>query len=580
DLSRELEPAAAAALRAAARRAGVSLNTVVQAAWALVVARLRADSDVVFATTTSGRPESLAFDETAGLFIDTLPFRVQVPATGSIDAWLGRVQRGHGDVRLHGHVSIGTILGWSGMPAGTELCETLLVFENYPQPAAGADPDVLRIVAIRGDGARTRYPIAFLVKPSEQGLGLHLVYDRGRFDDVTAAAIVDGFVSAAAHIAAPGTRLEDLATDAPPLRSNRPSAAAERSLDLARPAIASVPGVEAIVRDVWEALFGRAIPPGASFADLGGHSMLLLQLVMRLRERFGDALDLATAASTPTVEEMAAVLAGAALRDRSPLVPLNAAEGDATPLVIVPGSSGNPLGYSALGRHMQRPVFGMRLVSGGPTSVVELAEQLVACLPDGRVHLAGHSFGAAVAFEAARLRAARGAPPGLLVLLDVAAPDGTPLDVPSDEAELLAAIADAASRFFGTPVDVDGAALAALDAPSRRAVLVERFADAGFVPRDTPAAFADELLSIYRASFAAYAAWIPIPIRGQEIVVVRAADGLAQRDHPDDPTLGWQHLSDPMCRCIETPGDHITMIAEPNALQLARRLNALFGAAP
>ena len=70
-----------AALSQQARRQGLTLNTLIQAAWGILLGRLTGRDDVVFGVTVAGRPPEIAgIEQMVGLFINTLPLRVRLPA--------------------------------------------------------------------------------------------------------------------------------------------------------------------------------------------------------------------------------------------------------------------------------------------------------------------------------------------------------------------------------------------------------------------------------------------------------------------------------------------------------------------
>src|SRR6185436_11435234 len=88
-----LTPTITAGLQALAQQHQLTLNTLVQGAWALLLSRYSGEADVVFGVTVSGRPATLAGVETmVGLFINTLPARVKIPTTQSILDWLQALQ--------------------------------------------------------------------------------------------------------------------------------------------------------------------------------------------------------------------------------------------------------------------------------------------------------------------------------------------------------------------------------------------------------------------------------------------------------------------------------------------------------
>ncbi len=126
----ELSDGLTAALTQRARRQGVTLNTIVQAAWAILLGRLTGRDDVAFGITVAGRPPEIAgIERMVGLFINTLPLRVKLPPEQSLSALLKEVQESQSRLMAHQHLGLSEIQGLAGLG---ELFDTLLVFENYP----------------------------------------------------------------------------------------------------------------------------------------------------------------------------------------------------------------------------------------------------------------------------------------------------------------------------------------------------------------------------------------------------------------------------------------------------------------
>ncbi|SFW40961.1 condensation domain-containing protein, partial [Nitrosovibrio sp. Nv17] len=134
-------------LLAAARRARITPNTLVQAAWALLLRRHTGQDVVAFGATVAGRPQDLAGAEhLLGLFINTLPVIVEIDPWRRVDDWLQALQAQNLALREHEHTPLYDIQRWAGQ-AGQGLFDTLLVFENYPVDSAlqAATPGGLRI---------------------------------------------------------------------------------------------------------------------------------------------------------------------------------------------------------------------------------------------------------------------------------------------------------------------------------------------------------------------------------------------------------------------------------------------------
>lgn len=173
-----LDAATHRALQNFARENGLTPNTVVRGAWALVLSRYSGADDVVFGATVSGRPPELPGAlQMVGLFINTLPVRTRIDPAATLVDWLVGIQ----DQQMAGGPFEATPLPdvqrWSGVDQGTPLFQTLLVFENVPAPettAAGLRTRDVRYLQ------RSNYPLAILAMPGEE-LELIFLYDRDRY---------------------------------------------------------------------------------------------------------------------------------------------------------------------------------------------------------------------------------------------------------------------------------------------------------------------------------------------------------------------------------------------------------------
>ncbi len=174
-----------AALQERARRWGVTPSTLVQGAWALLLARYAGTDDVLFGATVSGRPADLpGAEEIVGLFINTLPVRVRLRPRATLGEWLAQLQGEQAEAREHDYAPLVEVRKWSDVPAGEALFRSLVVFENYPEDRAvheraGSVEGVrARSNLVRG---RSNYPLS-LVAQGVARLSLEIHHDRGQVD--------------------------------------------------------------------------------------------------------------------------------------------------------------------------------------------------------------------------------------------------------------------------------------------------------------------------------------------------------------------------------------------------------------
>ncbi|MEU9864815.1 amino acid adenylation domain-containing protein [Streptomyces sp. NPDC047971] len=176
-------------LTARARTLGVTLSTVVHGAWALLLGGLTGSQDVVFGTTVSGRTTEVeGLDSAVGLFINTVPARVNPRPDESLAELLRRIQDEHAALLDHQHLGLADIQRIAGHGPG-ELFDTLVVFENYPtDPARAAEEPFVTGAEVLDT---VHYPLALIVEPREGHLSLRLKYDAARIDRIAAAVLAN-----------------------------------------------------------------------------------------------------------------------------------------------------------------------------------------------------------------------------------------------------------------------------------------------------------------------------------------------------------------------------------------------------
>ncbi|MFD5825057.1 non-ribosomal peptide synthase/polyketide synthase [Lentzea sp. NPDC060358] len=173
------------ALVAWARSNGLTLNTVVQGVWGLVLGGFTGRADVVTGSTVSGRPPELdGVESMVGMFINTVPLRVRTNPREELLELLRRLQSEQSALLPHQHV------GLTDSQGGRELFDTLYAFQNYPSSGSAAQGGLaVTAVAARG-GDATHYPLTFIVGPGRT-LRFHLDHRPDALDTRTVEALAD-----------------------------------------------------------------------------------------------------------------------------------------------------------------------------------------------------------------------------------------------------------------------------------------------------------------------------------------------------------------------------------------------------
>ncbi|WIM94469.1 amino acid adenylation domain-containing protein [Actinoplanes oblitus] len=226
-----LPPELYTGLTEVARARGLTLNTVVQAAWAMVLSRLTRRTDVVFGTTVACRPAELpGVESMPGLMMNTVPVRVTLDAGQPVADLLARLQRRQAALMPHQHLGLPEIQKVAG-PGAT--FDTLLVFESYPRDYAGQ-------FTYLGTVEGTHYPLTLGIIPGER-CRIQLAYRPEQVDETVAGSVLDWFTGVLAGLAAdPGELVGRIGLAAGPIGDPPAALAVGQSL----PAL-----VERVVRE-------------------------------------------------------------------------------------------------------------------------------------------------------------------------------------------------------------------------------------------------------------------------------------------------------------------------------------------
>ncbi|NGO44964.1 non-ribosomal peptide synthase/polyketide synthase [Streptomyces ureilyticus] len=370
------------ALTAVAREHRLTLNTVVQGLWALLLSGLTGRDDVTFGATVSGRPAELPGTETmVGLFVNTLPVRVRIERDEPLTALLDRLQRGQRALHPHQHASLAEITRATGFDA---LFDTVIAFENYPM-SDGIEAGGLRLASAELV-ERSHYPVSLSVFPGAQ-LTLKFAYLTGVLDPAAVERLADRLTELLGRSAdGLGVPVGELSVigDEDRLLVIGDRAMAQGTGQAPAKAGGGVPRTheeETLCRIVAEVLGIDHVGVDDEFFALGGTSILMIRLVHRVRDEFGVDLSLRDVFAAPTV-------AGVAER-------LTAAGPQAKRITANERPDRIPLSFA-----QERMWFLQRLQRGSGTYNIPLAVRLTGTLD-------ADALGAALADFAARHEALR-----------------------------------------------------------------------------------------------------------------------------------------------------------------------------
>ncbi|HEX9669307.1 MAG TPA: amino acid adenylation domain-containing protein [Thermoanaerobaculia bacterium] len=315
---RRLPAARHAALGEALRRAGLTLSSLLQGLWGLLLARHAGEDDVVFGATVAGRPAELpGVESMVGLFINTLPVRLRLASDRPFRDWLAEIQAEAAETRRFEHTPLVEIQGWSEVPRGQPLFESLLVVENFPMEVALGGDNGLGF-SIRGLASRERvnYPLSLQAVPG-QDLTLRFKFAADRFSEASIDTALDQLVGLIDQfLAGPGRRVDELSLVTsgavlPDLAAVLPAPATKSVPERVAECAAGLPDAPALV---WG---GRRL----SYAELDRRSAALAAALRRLGLGAGEVVAVTGDRSFGLVAAMLAALRSGVLLTLDPRLP-------------------------------------------------------------------------------------------------------------------------------------------------------------------------------------------------------------------------------------------------------------------
>jgi amino acid adenylation domain-containing protein len=339
--------------------------------------------------------------------------------------------------------------------------------------------------------------------------------------------------------------------------------------------------LELQLAQIWEEVLKvQPISVTDNFFELGGHSLSAVHLMARIRHVFGPDLPLATLFEGGTIETLVAVLRQQGTQSSSPLVGIQT-KGAKRPFFCVHPAGGNIICYISLARRLglDQPLYGLqaRGLDGKHEpleSIEEMAAHYLEALrgvqPCGPYLLGGWSLGGALAFEMARQLQSQGEEIALLALMDSPAPVASHNhnDEELDDASLLAAKAADA----GLPINEEE--LRGLEPDERLRYFLDQGRKCRLIPADYDLEQASRLLRVYKTNVRALRLYNP---RGsvnrvtlfRAIEMLEASVGPTSENSALDATLGWSKFSSEPVEVYDVPGDHMSMMTEPDVEALA-----------
>lgn len=579
-------------VEALARRQGQTMFTLAATALALALAAETGRKDVVMGTQVAGR-DDLLLEPVAGLFINTLVLRFDLQAAQTPQEANGICRDAIQNALAHQRMPFEKLVEMLNPPRDPSrtplysvnftLIRPVIASERFgdielasmPSQMTGAQYDLLFFMVKRDDGWR-------MVCESSAALYETATPDRmlARWEEAL-KLLLEGMEAGPSEGAAL-MRTFGLAQCEP---------IGTKSAHLSARTLSGDSALDAAVTALWGELLQRDdIDPKTHFFDAGGHSLLALRMLAKLKQIVGRPVSVAVLFQRPLLADfLAAIRSDASINVDDEIAVLQPA-GHKPPVIVL----NNGAVFQAVARHLgtDRPFIDLHLARGGGSferhfdTLEEYAAKAVALIkraqPKGPYTLVGHCILGTVAFEAAQQLRRSGETVSMVVLLDVLAP-GYVEDMPFHDRMIrrMQMLGWSWTWFMELVERVWSGKMTFSHAVFqygfiRRSGLLRVMQKIGMVEADPPSAetfsevvFGNQLADvsrIYRLK----------PYAG-DVLQFRAST--MREGRLFDRGFGWERWIAGQYDVVDVPGDHFNMMRDPAAgiigTSIARRLDEI-----
>jgi len=419
-------------LKALAKYHKVTLNSLFQGIWTLLLAKYFKQNDIVFGTTVSGRSISFPnIEQMVGMFTNVLPVRVPMDTQKPWGEIIRSLQLHQQEARNFEYAGTNEILSWGGISEGKTPYNSLFVFENYPHEDIGQG--VIKVSGFKS-GVTTTYPVSIILKVEDQ-IQYDLFIDPNSIDNNTASWLQANLQLLCkillAHKEAPIAEILAQLPSGPESKANN-TVVQEYSTSVHKEEKYLPPRThtELQLLEIWEQLFmTNYIGVYDNFFDLGGKSLLSVKMFRLIEKQLDIKLPPTTLLEHPTIADLAKLIDNHAEGETvSPwkfLVPIKA-RGNKRPLFCIHAGGGHVFFFKDLAHSVdkQRPVYALQPVGiyGEDNKHEDIqamardyADEISIAQPEGILNIVVYCFSTAVGLEMAAYLKTKGRQTNIIV---------------------------------------------------------------------------------------------------------------------------------------------------------------------
>src|SRR5215203_756836 len=416
-------------LRDISQKNQITLNTLIQGIWAILLSRYAEKDDIAFGTIVSGRSIDLPNAELmAGMFMNVLPLRIRVDGSEKFSDWLKSLQFQQAKIRDFEYINLDDMLNSSSSAKGNLMFDSLVVFENMPlENICGGGISIESFES----GLTSNYALTLAVSPLKE-IKAHLKYDSSIVTEQEISWFFRNLTNLIEIIIEnKSNSLREIRNFIIPLEIRKTQDQIKDSdKTVSNDYLAPRNDVELKLLKIWESLLNlQPISVTDDFFDLGGTSIGAIRLFTEIEKQFNRNLQPISLLKHRTIRALSELIQDET-KDQpwSALVPLRAS-GSKPPIFCLHAGGGHVFFYRDLAKHLgdDQPVYALQRLDLDPitqaaqsieTTASHFLEEIRKVQPNGSYSLLAYCFSTSICWEMVRQLKQGGNSISLIAIID------------------------------------------------------------------------------------------------------------------------------------------------------------------
>lgn len=402
----------------------VSLNTLFQGIWALILAKYSNSKDIVFGNTVSGRSGNFPNIELiTGMFANVLPLRTNIKSNIALKEWFKEIQNQQYEARKYEHNTVSEIVESIDSKPNT-LFDSLFIFENFPWD----DIDLHNIkISDFKSGITTTYPLTITMVIKDT-IDIHLLSDQSIFSTETNFWILNRFEEIINILNINSNNFITNVLEKINQINIVPEKDISKEISKLKTPLAPKKKTELDLLKIWERTLGiNQIYVNDNFFEIGGKSLLAIKMFSLINSKFKTKIPATALLEYPTIAKLSDhILLGKKTKGWEYIIPIRST-GNKNPTFCIHGGGGYVIFFNPLvnALHKDIPVYALqpaglnvenKMHSSIENMALDYAKEIKEVQPNGPYNLLTYCFSPAVGIEIANIFKAEGEKTNLIVI--------------------------------------------------------------------------------------------------------------------------------------------------------------------